>query len=373
MRIKASQLWKRGDFTVPPIIMANVSSPSAAKDKIMRLLKAANTNPKILAFNLPSWESNPDLTFETLREEFAHMDDVTFYRDFGAQPPLSSEPYFTDHKALERIAVVDRFDKIMVTPYRSDDGQGDAFKSAIAKVINNDRSVPRMITFDLGTTKNSLAACLFSLSPDMRIKLDFAYVVIPEKKTRANIAHFFDNFTSPLVHGLNIKHAFFDRWQSLDQVERLKTMGVDARVHSLSYKELDSVRGAITTGGVLIPKLDKPVSEIIKEYVDSDTFLPQSSSALVVQILTVRDVGHRVSKPLEGDDDIFRAFCLGVVKMSDPNIKKLYQAGPSTLKTGHAVQALGVVRGYREGGGGYSGPVGATDKVLGIVRTRRGG
>jgi hypothetical protein len=208
----------------------------------------------------------------------------------------------------------------------------------------------------------------------MKIKLDFAAVVIPEKKARANVAHFFDNFTSPLVHGLNIKHAFFDRWQSLDQVERLKSMGVDAKVHSLSYKEIDSVRGAIMTGGVLIPKLDKPVPEIIKEYVDSDTYLPQSAaSALVVQILTVRDVGHRVSKPLEGDDDIFRAFCLGVVKMSEPNIKKTYQSGPSALKSGHTVQALGVVRGYREGGGGYSGPVGASDKVLGVVRTKRGG
>jgi len=373
MRIKAAALRKSGDFNVPPIIMANVSSPSSAKDKIMKLFKEAQVNSRILAFNLPSWEMNPDLSFENLREEFSHMDDIKFYRDFGAQPPLTSEPFFGDQKALERISVLEPFNKVLVTSYRGDDALGETFKSAVAKIVQQDKSIPRLLAFDLGSTKNSLAACMFSFSPDMKIKLDMAVVVIPEKKVRANVAHFFENFTSVLVGGLNIKFAFFDRWQSLDQIERLRDKKVDAKVHSLTYKEIDSVRGALVASGVLLPKLEKPVAEIIKEYVDSETFTPKSAiSSLIMQILTVRDLGNRVVKPLDGDDDIFRAFCLGVVKMSEPAVKKVFQVGPSALKTGHTVQALGVVRSWREGGvGGSSGGVGGSG--LGAVRTKRGG
>jgi hypothetical protein len=381
MRTKYRQVWNEDTFDVPPIIMANISSPSAAKDKIMRLYKDSLKNPRILGLNIPSWEMNPDFTYESLREEFSHKSDEEFNRDFGAEPPLATNPFISEPKLIDKIAQGEKaFAGFTVTPVVEKDSMDDSYITARFNILRGDKILPRMVAFDLGARKNCLAACVFSLSPEGKPKLDFAVNLQPEKHCRINVAKFFDDFTIPLVENFKIKHAFFDRWQSLDQVERLKAMGVDAKIHSLKYSEMDSVRGSIVSQSIIIPGLARPMTEYVKEYLESDKHFTDSPAAnLGIQLLTVRDSGHRFSKPLLGDDDIFRAFCLGIVKMSDPAIKKDYLES-AELSTGHRVAHLGTVRSLamiRNNGGassaGYGG-IGTMEcddgRAMGTIKTR---
>jgi hypothetical protein len=345
MKMKYLQQWDTSNFDTPPALMLNISSPSAAKDKIMRLLKQAKDSPRMLAFQSPTWETNPDYSFESLREEFSTMTDLEFYRDFGAEPPIAADPYLADSKVIDRVCQHDPKPLFEIQSVIGTDGLGDEFKSGQLRLINHDRSTPRMLCFDLGYKKNALAFCLFSIAPDSKIQLDYCFEASPTKNRPVNGVHFFENVTSALVKNFNIKFAFFDRWQSMDQVQRLKDMGVDAKMYSLTYKDMDNVRGAILSQGVSLPKLDRPVSEIIKEWISEDNLQHLGATAgLAIQLLTVRDFGTKMMKPLDGDDDIFRAFCLGVVKMQDPTIKVYFQQAPQMLKSGQSVSSFACVR-----------------------------
>jgi len=368
MRMKFLKVWGPQNYDIPPMLMVNVSSPSSAKDKIMRLLKDGKSNSRILPFHLSTWQSNQDYTHEKLREEFSSMSDADFMRDFGAEPPLAANPFLEDPKSIDRIAVGKADDSIKYQKTTEEDAFNTTFLSAklLTTVVN--KTYPRLVAFDLGFNKNSLAMCLFSLGPDARTRLDFALEITPRKNQPINLASFFDNFTAPMVKMFNIKHAFFDRWQSLDQVQRLREMNVDAGIHSLTYKEMDTVRGSVLAMGIQMPALSRPMAEIVKDYIeDRDGIYQDPYETLGIQLLTVRDLGHRMSKPLLGDDDLFRAFCLGVVKLSEKKIKDVYTSGPVKLNSGQAVRALGVVHSSRSSPGG----VGQGITPFGSVRTHR--
>jgi hypothetical protein len=375
MRTKRRKIWSPDNFDMPPMLMCNVSSPSSAKDKIMRLYKDSKKNSRILGMNIPSWEMNPDFTYGSLREEFSHMDEKTFMRDFGAEPPIAANPFVDDPRLVDKIASGEPFEGFSVAERIEKDGSGDSYKTLEFRLGKADRLTPRMAAFDLGFKKNDLAICLFSIDEDGRPRLDFAVSVHPEPDCRINIASIFENFTRPLVENFKIKHAFFDRWNSLDQVERLKIMEVDAKMHSLTYKEFDSVRGTIFSQAVRIPALRKSMMDYVKEYKENDSAsIGDAAAQLGIQLLTVRDLGHKVIKPLMGNDDIFRAFCLGVVNLSDPAVKKQYQ-NVVQLNTQHRVAHLGTIRIRRHGGAGGPSSMGSMEGdnglPLGSVRSRR--
>ena len=214
---------------------------------------------------------------------------------------------------------------------------------------------------------------MFSMTPDAKPKLDFALVVRPDPTTRirVNIAEFFDNFIIPLVTNFRIVHAFFDRWQSLDHIERLISLKVKAQTYSLSYKEMDSVRGSILSQSVVIPKMEKPVEEYVKEYIEGEYHL-DALPLLSLQLLTVRDLGHKMAKPLLGDDDVFRAFCLGIARLADSSVKKDYLTNTMRTASGQSIAHLGVVRSLREKSGGSQLNVieGDSGRHIGSVRGR---
>lgn len=344
MRMKLQKVWGPKEFDLPLMLMSNISSPSAAKDKIMRLYKAAKSNPKMCSFKLPTWEANPDYTEESLRNEYSSMPELEFTRDFGAEPPLTSEPYISDPKVIDKICTEEPTPYFVHQMVKFKETDNSYYKSCNLIDPVGDKHIPRMVTFDLGFRKNALAVCIFRLDGQGKPLMEFALQLVPEKNVPVNVAHFFDNFTLPLVTRYNIKYAFFDRWQSLDQIQRLKSLKVHADTYSLTYKDMDNVRGLLTSASALLPKIPKPMTEVVQEYKDNEVFNVDPITMLGMQILTVRDLGHAIKKPLVGDDDIFRAYCLGITKIQEPTIAKRMSQVVQT-KSGHKVAPIaGMVR-----------------------------
>ena len=196
------------------------------------------------------------------------------------------------------------------------------------------------MTWDIKRTL--LALCVFSLNLDSRPHLDFLINLKPERNIPVNITHFFDHFILKLVENLNIKNIYFDRWQSLDQVQRLRDLGIDAQIYSLTYKDMDNVRGTILSQGIIIPKLDKPIEKYVDEYKLSDDFSANPVAELGIQLLTVRDLNYKMAKPLVGDDDIFRAFCLGITKLTEKTVRDSYNKA-YTNQASNPVRSMGSV------------------------------
>ena len=78
-------------------LMLSVTSPLSIDDYAMQLyskVKAGETR-KIYAWKGPTWEFNPNLTYDDFRDDFA-KDPVGAMRDFGADPPAAETPLFED-------------------------------------------------------------------------------------------------------------------------------------------------------------------------------------------------------------------------------------------------------------------------------------
>jgi len=377
MRMKYRQVFCADAYDIPTAIMCNVSSPSSAKDMIMRLVKDATKNPQMLAMHVASWQSNPDYTYDSLRQEYSHIDERTFMRDFGAEPPLAADPFLSEGSLVDKIAVDEPWRNLVIEETSGFDSMGGVFKSAISHIVMPDKNIPRMLTIDLGFRKNALALCIFSMADGAKIRLDACMALTPSKDKPINLVDFFDNVTLPIVENFSIKHVFYDRWQSMDQVQRLRDKGIDARIHSLKYAEMAAVRGAIIARSICIPKMPRPMGQSVTMYLESESFLSKESvTQLGIQLLTVRDIGTKMTKPETGDDDIFRAFCLGIDRLSDNEIRKVYLAGAKKVDNGSIVRALGTVRLMHSGDVAMNsmGTMASSDgRAMGSIRTIRKG
>jgi len=127
IRSKAERLMRQGFFNVPTGYFLNISSPSSARDKIMDLVKKAQGSKKTYGVHRPTWELNPDVTRESLAEDF-RRDPVGAMRDFGAQPPLSSSPFIGNPQTvLSCLSDKKNFIEISYARKRSPDGSMKRF------------------------------------------------------------------------------------------------------------------------------------------------------------------------------------------------------------------------------------------------------
>ncbi len=350
MRMKRRQIFNEKNFDVPPILMANISSPSSSKDKIMKQVKAAKTNPLIYGVQVATWDANPDFTEEALLREFASEDPAEFYRNFGAQPPIESNPFLSETTAIDRIAIIKPCGFYGFEIDMDTDALGDKFIYGKLITYSMDVSTPRLISFDLGSSKNAFGMSIFKLDGEGRAILESGLIIKPKKGRKINLPWVYDKITVPLVENFNVKFAFFDKWQSLDQVTRLRDRGVDAQIYSLKYADMEDVRGMIRNRGVLIPQLSKPMVKFKADWeADDEIEFEEVSAILGIQLLTVRDLGNRMTKPAHGDDDLFRSFCLGVKALSMPKVVKAMQERSDSSA---GMGGIGVVSSY--GGAGIT-------------------
>jgi hypothetical protein len=333
IRKKALNVIKKtGDPNVMIPIMYNASSPLNVQDKSWKLLKAAPTNPWSHAMHRATWEANPDYTQEDCRNINQGISEVEFLRDFGAIPPFSESPYIGDSRSLLKLCRAEVPGTKPLLEAARDiwvDEMGDRYLILKAKIPRPDKMVPRLLALDNGYKNNAFAAVMFHWDVvGKKPVLDFAVNLYPEPNAKlyVNFPAMFENFILPIVKNFRITDVFFDRWQSLDQIQRLRNMKQQAEAYSLSYdKDFQPFKQQLLSGAMQLPPCEIDI-EAIKDIADPLSNLKQAPIAtLIWQTLTVREVGRKVMKPLDGDDDLFRAFVLGGSRFLQEDIRKRYE------------------------------------------------
>ena len=330
IRQKALLRLAEGHYDTPMPIMYNASSPYNVQDKIMRLTKAAPDNPFSIVIHRSTWGSNPDYTEKTCRAINPGLSLVEFERDFGAIPPFSDSPFIGDARVLEKLCVNPELFKPIIQATREihTDLLGDRYLYLKAQVLRIDKGTPRLLALDNGYNHNAFGAALFGYdAAHKKPVLQFLVSLYPEPQANLSI-HFpsmFEHFILPIVKGLNIKNIVYDRWQSLDQIQRLRDMKIDAQAHSLSFeKDMLPFKQQLLSGNMILP----PLEVAIQKVKDAPNPLVETAQRpvanLIWQALTVRQVGRQVLKPLVGDDDLFRAFLLGGSRFLSEDIQKTY-------------------------------------------------
>lgn len=332
------RLKKFKDFNTIMPVMFNASSPKNVQDKIWTLTKSAPMNPWCHAIHRATWELNPDFSQEDCRNINQGISEIDFWRDFGAIPPYSDSPYLSDSGQLMKLCQDNLTPFLEGTKDIFIDRMGDRYLMLKAKIIRPDKVIPRMISFDNGFKNNAFAITMFRWDAGRRKPvMDFAINLQPQPDARLfiNFPAIFDNFVIPVIKAFRITDVFYDRWQSLDQIQRLRNFRIDANAHSLHFeKDFMPFKQMILSSGIGLPPCSIAI-DTIKDMADPLGALQQDPVAtLIWQCLTVREVGRKVMKPLDGDDDLFRAFVLGGSRFLDEKFRKKYEVYQSVL-SGH--------------------------------------
>lgn len=343
LRQKTIQKLQQGHYDLIFPTMYNASSPYNAMDKIMRLVKTGG--PWAAVFHRSTWESNPDYTEQACRSINPGLSQMEYERDFGAIPPYSDSPYIAEPRVMEKLCFDMPLSPVEATPQTHEDGLGDRYLYLKANVLRPDKNIPRLLSLDNGYNQNAFAACLFRYDAmQKKPVLEAAFNLYPDKSANLTISfpQMFENFILPIVKGLNIKHVFYDRWQSLDQIQRLRDLKINAQAYSLNYeKDFLPFKQMLVSSNMILPKQEMKVEAVKSSSSPLAAVKGKPITNLIWQALTVRQVGKKLLKPLEGDDDVFRAFALGGAQFLQEDIVKQYAIGGSIFKNSQNSKTLG--------------------------------
>ena len=371
VRHGALELFKGGQVYIPTGCSCDVSSPCHVNDKGMRDLRESQTNKFIHAHHCATWEFNPDYKNGIADFEEDYMSDpVAAERDFGAIPPLALDPWIgTQGRGNIILACRKLKDKPLVsyTLMRETNPFGEESIWFHLDSIN-DTSTPRLIGVDNGQTNNAFALVLSSLD-NGKPRIDECFMCKPDehRHIKVNLDRMFTEFVYPLSCRCNIVAGFYDHWASSQHIQKLRDEGKDWRQYAPTPSDFEMLRGRLEGGDISLP---------FSEY-DPNVFISSSSSSgsvdlvrqswtkpnfgLLLQILTVRQLGKRLYKPIAGDDDVFRAASLVMIHMYDEDVrKKLGYNKRSNVLGGALISSRtrsGGVGGTSSSGGVYSGVI----------------
>jgi hypothetical protein len=330
IRQKAINKLLAGENNVPMAIMYNASSPYNVQDKIMRLTKTAPENPFAVAIHRSTWESNPDFSERTCRAINPSLSQVEFERDFGAVPPFSDSPFIGDARVMEKLCqpAEHHHPILMATKEVHTDQMGDQYLYLKAKPVKVDKNLPLLLSLDNGYNQNAFGAALFGFDGSQKKPVVRAlFNLYPEPAAGLSI-HFpsmFEHFILPIVKAFRIRHVVYDRWQSLDQIQRLRDMKIEAIAHSLSFeKDILPFKQMLLSGNMVLPPCEVAMTDVKDAPNPLVMARDKPVASLIWQTLTVRQAGRKVLKPLVGDDDLFRAFMLGGSRFLNEEIQKQY-------------------------------------------------
>ena len=327
-------------YNSPDALFVNISSPSAANDKIMRLVREKNI-PTRYVFHLPTWEMNPTITRKDLEAEYRD-DPIGAERDYGANPPLSDAPFISNVEIVE--SLIDKkyknACKYTIRPVTDKAGH-TTLRVKFFKFSLLGSDVNYIMGVDTGYSKNAFAVVVqhYELQTKCCIT-DFLIEIRPLEGVPIHFPSMYEDIIEPIIKTGKISIVVFDKWQSINFEQDLHAQGVESIRYSLKHDDFINIRGAMFSKKIVLPKPEIPFKQIINPSMDYHEFVEKGSvSHFLYQILTVRDLGRTVAKGLGVDDDIFRAWCLGVRFLLDSKYEKIFRKSIKKQK-----KVLGVVQ-----------------------------
>lgn len=376
LRSSAENLWDRGHTEIPSGYFLNVSSPSSVRDKIMELVRQSQGSKKILGLIRPTWEMNPNVTRKHLAEEF-RTDPVMAQRDYGAQPPLTSNAFLT--KGMVQGVVNDKPNYIkLVHKNKVSKKTGDSSRYATIEKLRKSRKAS-CLALDAGYVNNSFAFAVGSLAAHREPRIDIVGEVMPMPGIRLNFSRIYKNIIVPIIEQRNVQLLCADRWNSIKILsDAEEEHDIQTRQYSLKYADMRMFKDYIENGQIKLPDPKRKLEEIL-EYTHSEypgCFNGDPIGHFYLQLLTVQDTGSSVIKGDQLTDDMVRATMLCTRMLLDDDYEELWtrDAAPE-IPTARDLASLGTSRGYSGGGKSQGGGMGLSQmqmNSLGVRRTRQG-
>lgn len=365
-------------------LMLNVSSPSSAYDPLMTLLKESRHDERVVRFHKATWEVNPIYTRETLKGE-ERKNYAQFMRNFGAVPPLSDCPFLDNEPLIDRCIMDGTNGKPLLQPHIKT--QPEIVTDAIGgkyigvKLLSfTPGPYPYVIACDAGESGNHFGVGLYHLEPGDETCSEYVRVaglvdLAPEKDEgtgdtfRIHFPSVF-NLIVELASQCQVLMVLYDRWASTGERQRLGEKKIPHEMWTASGADFQAIRARVNSGGLRIPCREK-VSIHDLHPTSARDLQSYPYAHLDLQLRTVRESGTKVTKPLQGEDDLFRTLVLANAYLEENREKFLVAANPNAKN----VTAWGLGNVYLPGGGSRGGSrgTGSADPSLGLLRSKRYG
>lgn len=356
--------------------MFNVSSPVHARDKINELMRSSVGSTKLLGVHAPTWKMNPTMPRNSaFLEEAFRRDPVGAARDYGAEAPLSANPFITQPVFVSK-AIREKGRNMCVYSHkivRHKDGSKQRYGTLLKAATTTQ---PSIMALDAGFSNNSFAMVVGSRNAAGIISVDCIAEIIPLPGIPLNYTLIFDELLIPLCHKRNVKVLLADQWNSIKLLQDAKLKGgiEAADKYSLKYSDLWTVKTMLESE---IPRISLPRMQHAEKIGDTllydgeqypYCFENKPTEHLIMQIQTVQDTGRSVIKNMGATDDSWRAMALMVYGFECGNYEEELTIREA-VHVNRDPSRLGMTKG-RKNTGSASSSIGS-GLSIGSVRTRR--
>jgi hypothetical protein len=373
LRSKAVSLVRQGFYNIPFGYFLNISSPSSARDKIMELVRQSQGSTKLYGLVLPTWKMNPHVPRSALAEEF-RKDPEAAMRDYGAQPPLTNNPFISSQDKIELCLSKKKHRlEVQYKQVKSKDGNSAELYGSITYISESTK--PSVLALDAGYSNNAFAFAVGHRSKNGYPVISCVGEIIPMPGMKINHSLMYSNLLSEVVAMRNIVLAAADRWNSLKVLADLEQeFGMEKVQYSLKYVDMQLFKSYIFDKQILLPRASRPISEILK-YNHSEypmCFKNKPDEHLILQLLTVQDTGSSVIKGEGLTDDILRASMLCFKMLTDSTYDDILNGAGEDIEQRQDLASMVVSKLYSGGGTGGSGGLGGSGNgsSLGVLKQR---
>jgi hypothetical protein len=234
-------------------------------------------------------------------------------RDFGALPGTGKNIFLPNIEVMDSNIDDERLSTLTYVNESFSMQVKDTeywYVKAVLQNMRPNREYPSMLACDAGERGNGYGLVLMHLEGDATV-IDGAISINPKVIGEGILGsvHF------PSAHELifemlkhtHIEMVAYDRWQSTTIIQDLLQHNVDAQKYSLRYPDFLDFKNRYMEHNVRYPSPEVPYITLMLEALSDATPIAQ----MLKQTRTVRDTGRKVTKPANGDDDLFRCVVLG--------------------------------------------------------------
>ena len=197
--------------------------------------------PKTWSIKAATWEVNPTIHRHQLESEYIR-NPIEARARFECEPPNMEDAYFRDPDLVRKSFMY---------------GENPITDDGIYKPwFNNQDGHRRFIHIDLGLKRDRSALCMTHCAGFKELKTSMGVEVLPI--INVDLIHSWEaqpgseiNFASvrqmivELCRKFDVAKVTFDRWQSIEMIQSLRSLGINSDFHSVKKTDYDTLTSAI--------------------------------------------------------------------------------------------------------------------------------
>jgi hypothetical protein len=232
--------------------LVSISSPMYLDDFQMQLYRSGKNSPQCLTLQMPTWEFNPNITYESLLPEF-NRNPETAWRDYGAIPSSALELYFKEPNRIDGVV-----NPNYETPFEfNSDGE----------IVYNWKPKPGAYYYlggDPAVRNDCFGLAVVHREGEIVVN-DWAWRFEPQKlpgQIREIDARLLKDFIIKIAGMCKLEAAVFDTWMYPETIQELREKIGIVEQHTVNKETYDNLKELVYGGKFMLANYEVMTNEL---------------------------------------------------------------------------------------------------------------